>query len=148
MLKRSCILAAVLVAASVGAANAQYPDKGLTFIVPFPPGGASNLIGRAIATEMEKNLGQPITVMNRAGAAGTVGAAEVARAKPDGYTIGILTSTPLLMKPHTAKLPYNLASFDLVCRAFDNPLILTVNANRRSRPSPTSSSRPRRRTAT
>lgn len=127
MLKRAVIVAAAL-AASVGIANAQYPDKGLTFIVPFPPGGASNLIGRAIATEMEKNLGQSITVLNRAGAAGTVGAAEVARAKPDGYTIGILTSTPLLMKPHTTKLPYTLASFELVCRAFDNPLILTVNA--------------------
>ena len=127
MLKRTVIAAAVL-AASVGIANAQYPDKGLTFIVPFPPGGASNLIGRAIAQEMEKNLGQSITVLNRAGAAGTVGAAEVARAKPDGYTIGILTSTPLLMKPHTTKLPYTLASFELVCRAFDNPLILTVNA--------------------
>ncbi len=96
--------------------------------MPFPPGGASNLIGRAIAQEMEKNLGQSITVINRAGAAGTVGAAEVARAKPDGYTIGILTSTPLLMKPHTTKLPYTLGSFELVCRAFDNPLILTVNA--------------------
>ena len=127
MFKRTVLAAAVL-AASVGIANAQYPDKGLTFIVPFPPGGASNLIGRAVAAEMEKNLGQSITVLNRAGAAGTVGAAEVARAKPDGYTIGILTSTPLLMKPHTAKLPYTLASFELVCRAFDNPLILTVNA--------------------
>lgn len=128
MLKRTSLLAVAVFTASVGIANAQYPDKGLTFIVPFPPGGASNLIGRAMAQEMEKNLGQPITVINRAGAAGTVGAAEVARAKPDGYTIGILTSTPLLMKPHTTKLPYTLSSFDLICRAFDNPLILTVSA--------------------
>ena len=127
MLKRSLILAAAL-AVTAGAAQAEYPDKGLSFIVPFPPGGASNFIGRAIATEMATDLDQDITVLNKAGAAGTVGGAEIARAAPDGYTIGILTSTPLLMKPHTAELPYDLSSFDVVCRAFDNPLILTVSA--------------------
>ncbi len=128
MLKKTILAAAVAMTAMTGAAHAEYPEKGLSFIVPFPPGGASNLIGRAIAAEMQKDLGQDITVFNRAGAAGTVGGAEVARADADGYTIGILTSTPLLMKPNTAELPYNLKSFDLICRAFDNPLILTVNA--------------------
>lgn len=128
MLKRSLILAAAVALTAGAAQAADYPDKGLTFVVPFPPGGASNFIGRAIATEMEADLGQDITVLNKAGAAGTVGGADIARAEPDGYTIGILTSTPLLMKPHTAELPYDLSSFDIVCRAFDNPLILTVNA--------------------
>ena len=123
------ILAASVAAACVTALQAAaqtYPDKPLEFIVPFPPGGASNLIGRAIAAAMSEELGEEITVLNRAGAAGTVGASELARAEPDAYTIGILTSTPLLMKPHTTELPYDLSSFSLICRGFDNPLILTV----------------------
>ncbi|MEX5728725.1 tripartite-type tricarboxylate transporter receptor subunit TctC [Rhodovulum iodosum] len=116
-----------LAAVSATPASAQdYPDGPLEFIVPFPPGGASNLIGRAIASAMSEDLGVEITVLNRAGAAGTVGATELSRAEADGYTIGILTSTPLLMRPHTADLPYELSSFELICRGFDNPLILTV----------------------
>ena len=122
------LAAAAVVTMSQAVLAADYPDKGLEFIVPFPPGGASNFIGRAIATELATDLGQNVTVINRAGAAGTVGAAELARAEPDGYTIGILTSTPLMMKPHTTELPYDLSSFSLICRGFDNPLILTVNA--------------------
>ncbi len=129
MIKRSLLLAAAVIAASIGTAGAQqYPDKGLNFIVPYPPGGPSNLMGRAIAKGMEQDLGKPITVINRSGGGGTVGVAEIARSAADGYTIGMAPSTPLLMKPHTTKLPYDISSFDLICRAFDNPLILTVSA--------------------
>lgn len=121
------VCALTMAACSVTSVAAQtFPERSLEFIVPFPPGGASNLIGRAIATSMSEELGQEITVLNREGAAGTVGAADLARADADGYTIGILTSTPLLMRPHTVDLPYDLDSFDLICRGFDNPLILTV----------------------
>ena len=115
---------------SGSAVQAQdYPDRPLEFIIPFPPGGVSNLLGRAIATELSADLGQEITVLNRAGAGGSVGANEIATAEPDGYTIGIMTSTPLLMKPHTHDVPYDLSSFTLICRAFDNPIILTVAAS-------------------
>ncbi len=125
---KSLLTAAAVAVAVTGATAADYPEKNLEFIVPFPPGGASNFIGRAIAKELSADLGREITVLNRAGAAGTVGAAELARAEPDGYTIGILTSTPLVMKPQSTKLPYDLSSFSLICRGFDNPLILTVSA--------------------
>ncbi len=118
-----------LVGIAGSALAADFPTKGVEFIVPYPPGGASNFIGRAIAQAMTKDLGQEVTVLNRAGGAGTVGAAELARKAPDGYTIGLMTSTPLLMKPQTSKLPYDLSSFTLLCRGFDNPLILTVSAS-------------------
>lgn len=121
----ACAVALTVFTITPGSAQ-TYPDRPLEFIVPFPPGGASNLIGRAIASAMAEDLDQDITVLNRAGAAGTVGATELSRAEADGYTIGILTSTPLLMRPHTTDLPYELSSFDLICRGFDNPLILTV----------------------
>lgn len=121
------VLIAAALAATAGVANAQqYPDKNVTFIVPFPPGGVTNLVSRTVATAMEKPLGVSITVVNRAGAAGTIGVAEVAKAAPDGYTIGIATSTPLLLQPHTAKLPYGVDSFDYICKAYNNPMLLAV----------------------
>ncbi|MEX2454159.1 MAG: tripartite tricarboxylate transporter substrate binding protein [Rhodospirillaceae bacterium] len=119
--------AVALLAATSGAAQAQaYPDKNVTFVVPFPPGGVTNLVARTIASAMEGPLGASITVVNRAGAAGTVGTAEVAKASPDGYTIGISTSTPLLLQPHTANLPYGLDSFDYICKAYNNPIVLAA----------------------
>jgi tripartite-type tricarboxylate transporter receptor subunit TctC len=124
------LAAAALVAAGgviAGHAEAQqYPTRSVTFIVPFPPGGVTNLVSRTIASAMEKPLGVSITVVNRSGAAGTIGTADIAKAAPDGYTIGNGTSTPLLLRPHTAKLPYGVDSFDYICKAYNNPLVVAV----------------------
>jgi len=85
------VLAAALAAASVvsaGAAAAQtYPDRPITMIVPFPPGGATDAIARIIQDSMAKALGQPIVIENIGGAGGMIAAAKAARAEPDGYTI-------------------------------------------------------------
>ena len=69
--------------------NAQeaYPSKAITMVVPFPPGGVADIVGRPLAAQMEKVLKQPVVVVNRAGAGGAVGMASVAKAAPDGYTI-------------------------------------------------------------
>jgi putative tricarboxylic transport membrane protein len=84
-------LAAALLAACVlatGAASAQtYPNRPITMLVPFPPGGATDAIARIIQDSMEKSLGQPIVVENIGGAGGMIAAAKAARADPDGYTI-------------------------------------------------------------
>lgn len=125
--KISTLLAAAALVVSAGAAQAQqYPARNLSFVVPFPPGGVTNLVARTIATAMEAPLGVSITVVNRAGAAGTIGSAEIAKASPDGYTIGITTSTPLLLQPHTASLPYGADSFEYICKAYNNPMMLAV----------------------
>src|SRR5512145_212119 len=79
------VLLACLVA---GAAFAQqYPTKPVTMIVPFPPGGVADIVGRPLAAQMEKSLKQPVVVTNRTGAGGAVGMAAVAKSAPDGYTI-------------------------------------------------------------
>ena len=84
---------ALLFAALTAAAQAQtFPSKPIRLICPFPPGGAVDIASRAIAAEMSKTLGQPVTVENRPGAGGNIGGAEVARAAPDGYTMLMTTS--------------------------------------------------------
>src|SRR5687768_7790627 len=69
------------------AAQEAYPSKPVTMIVPFPPGGVADIVGRPLASQMEKALKQPVVVVNRTGAGGAVGMASAAKAAPDGYTI-------------------------------------------------------------
>jgi tripartite-type tricarboxylate transporter receptor subunit TctC len=108
-------------------ANAQgYPDKGISIIVPFSPGGQTDIAGRLLAETLGDVLKQTVTVVNRAGAGGAIGTAAMASAKPDGYELGITASTPLLQKPHMSKTPYSINSFDYVCRVFSNPMVFAV----------------------
>ena len=90
-LTHSTILAALLLALtclSPAAALAQkFPDRPVRLIVPFPPGGSVDFIARAIGPRLAQELGQPVVIENKGGASGTIGTAEVARAKPDGYTL-------------------------------------------------------------
>jgi tripartite-type tricarboxylate transporter receptor subunit TctC len=82
----------VSVAGMVGAAAADYPDRPTTLIVPYPPGGGNDVIARLVAAKMSADLGQPIVIENRGGAGSTIGTRDVARSKPDGYTLLIATS--------------------------------------------------------
>lgn len=96
--RRRHLIVAAAVAAFAGTfpalARADYPDKPIKLVVPFTPGGATDVIGRVIAQKLSVSLGQPVVVENKAGAAGNLGAAFVAKEKPDGYTLllGALTS--------------------------------------------------------
>jgi tripartite-type tricarboxylate transporter receptor subunit TctC len=108
-------------------AQAQnYPEKGVSVIVPFAPGGQTDIASRTLAEALSKVLGQNVTVVNRAGAGGAIGTAEMAAAKTDGYTLGVTASTPLMLKPFVANVPYTVDSFDYVCRVFENPLFFAV----------------------
>jgi tripartite-type tricarboxylate transporter receptor subunit TctC len=99
---------AVLLALLAGPGFAQpYPSKPLRFIVPFPPGGSSDLIARAIAPRMSGRLGQPVVVENRPGAGGMIGVEVVAKAAPDGYTIGLAAAGALSSNVHLyPTMPY------------------------------------------
>ena len=72
---------------SLAPAQAVYPEKSLQLIVPFPPGGASDVVARIIGGELETRLGKPVIIMNRPGGGTTIAAKEVARSAPDGYTL-------------------------------------------------------------
>src|SRR4051812_17892796 len=87
------VLAAVLGAAlpMAGALAQGYPNRAVHYIIPFPPGGTTDIVGRLTADQMSKVLGQPVIVENRGGGGGAIGAEAIAKAAPDGYTIGLAT---------------------------------------------------------
>jgi tripartite-type tricarboxylate transporter receptor subunit TctC len=108
-------LPALLAAALPAAASAQapWPTKPIRMVVTFPPGGSSDIVARLIAPILGERLGQPIVVENRPGAGATIGAAEVARAAPDGYTFMLSNTAPISLSPFMLdKPPYDpLKSF-------------------------------------
>lgn len=111
----------------VGTAQAaDYPAKPVTIIVPFSAGGGTDITTRTLAGPMAEALGVEIVVKNTAGAGGTIGAAETARAKADGYTIGMMPVGPMTTQPHLRRLPYNPDSFDYICQAYSAPSSLVV----------------------
>ncbi len=109
------MLAIGFLTASPGISWADYPDRPITLIVIYSPGGGADLTSRALAKSVEKMLGQPIIVVNKPGAGGIVGASAIAAAKPDGYTIGTTLWAPLTWAPHMQDLPYDpFKSFDFI----------------------------------
>ena len=89
MMRKTCV--ALALAAMLPAAHAAFPDHPITLIVPFPAGGPTDIVGRLAAAKAGEILGQQIVVENRTGASGTIGMTATARAKPDGYTVGLAT---------------------------------------------------------
>jgi tripartite-type tricarboxylate transporter receptor subunit TctC len=103
MLRAAIFLLSVLVA---GQARAAWPEHTVTLIVPFPPGGPTDLLGRLLAAELSPKLGRTVIVENRAGAAGNIGITAGARATPDGYTLTVVTGV-LLINPNVGKVAYD-----------------------------------------
>jgi tripartite-type tricarboxylate transporter receptor subunit TctC len=125
---KSCLagLTAVVLAAMAGPLHAQqpWPSKPVRLVIPFPPGGPTDIIGRAVGRELEKAFGQPFVVENRAGAGGTIGAESVAKAPPDGYTLLIGTLATHGINPALQpKLGYN------VLRDFQHITLLALVQN-------------------
>lgn len=113
------------------AAHAQaWPDRPVTIIVPFPPGGSTDVIARTLAPKLQEKLGGTFIVENKAGATGTIGAGLVKRAAPDGYTLFVSSLGPFVIAPHLLKsVPYDaLKDFDLLTVAVQAPNVLVVPA--------------------
>ena len=126
---RRLLTLAALAFALVAPAQA-WPDKTLTLIVPFPPGGSTDTLARSIGLKMQEKLGQTVIVDNKAGATGTIGAALVKRAAPDGYTVLVSSLGPFVIAPHLLKnVPYDAGKdFDLLTVLVQAPNVLVVPA--------------------
>lgn len=113
MKKRLVLMAFTAIAAGVAItshaqAPSTYPSKTIRFVVPFPAGTAPDVIARILGDHMAKNMGQPVMVDNRPGAAGMIGADNVAKSSADGYTVFMAVNSILAINPHVyAKSPYN-----------------------------------------
>jgi tripartite-type tricarboxylate transporter receptor subunit TctC len=117
--------------ASIANAQADWPTKTITIVVPYAPGGFSDTRFRLLGRKLSEKLGQPVILDNKAGAGGVLGTALVAKAAPDGYTIGVGSFAPLAINPELMKkLPYDVAT-DLVPVILieNSPLILSVAKN-------------------
>ncbi|MCW5729677.1 MAG: tripartite tricarboxylate transporter substrate binding protein [Alphaproteobacteria bacterium] len=101
------IVTALLAATSLAQAQAGYPNKAIKLVVPYNPGGSSDLTTRFIADMAKDILGQPVVVENRPGAGGTIGIGSVASSAPDGYTFSQITASPIIVRPHVANVPYD-----------------------------------------
>ena len=123
------LLAAAVFALVASAADAQYPTKPIKLVVPWPPGGAVDTLGRLIAQTVSEPLGQPIVVDNRAGAAGAIGSDAVAKAAPDGYTLLMGSTTVISINPALQKLPYQPSDFAPITMVAFVPHILVTNAD-------------------
>jgi tripartite-type tricarboxylate transporter receptor subunit TctC len=124
---------ACCVAATGVAAAETYPTRPILLVVPFPPGGVTDLVGRPLAASMEKALQQPVVVNNKPGAAGAVGNAFVATSEPDGYKV-LMTLTSISVIPEADKLfnrkpAYTLEQLTPIARVSADPTVLAVQAS-------------------
>jgi len=127
------ILAACSIAVLSLSATAAFawPDKPITLVVPFPPGGSTDQVARSLSPVMSGALKQTVLIDNRPGATGTIGATSVSRAAPDGYTFLVTSLGPLVIVPHLMKkMPYDAQKdFDTITVAVQSPNVLVVNTN-------------------
>jgi tripartite-type tricarboxylate transporter receptor subunit TctC len=118
-------------AAGPAAADPVFPNRPLTFVVPYPAGGTTDIVARKWGEELGRKLGQPVVVENVAGAGGALGARRVAGAKPDGYTLLVGSVNELVLTPLALKSPqYKSADFRPVMLTYASPVVLLANSQK------------------
>jgi tripartite-type tricarboxylate transporter receptor subunit TctC len=120
--------ASLVLSLAAGAAAADYPDRPIRLIIPFPPGGSNDVVGRLIAKVLSEKIGQQVFVDNRGGAGGLIGTEALAKATPDGYTLGIVSIAHAVNPALHSPLPYDpIKSFEPVSILATGPNVLVVN---------------------
>jgi len=120
------ILAVMATALASGTAMADYPERTISVMVPFIAGGGADVPARFLSAEMEKLLGKSVIVSNVAGAGGTVGATQLSKAAPDGYSLGFMPVGTTTTQPHLKKTSYNADSWAPICMVASGPFYLVV----------------------
>ena len=125
MKKLLCALGATMTLTTAMA----WPDKTVTIVVPFPPGGSTDLIARTLQPKLQEKFGGTFVVENKAGATGTIGAAQVVRSAPDGHTLFVSSLGPFVIAPHLTKVTYDATKdLDYITVAVQAPNVLVVPA--------------------
>jgi len=129
----SSLLALTFAAVSLAVAQEPYPSKPITMVVPFPPGGVADIVGRPLADAMGRALGTPVVIENKAGAGGGIGMGYVAKSKPDGYTV-LLALSSISILPEADKVTgrapmYQFRDFVPIARFTADPTVLAVRAD-------------------
>ena len=110
------------------AQSPSYPTKPIRFVVPYPPGGTTDIVGRGIGAKLTERFGHQVVVDNRGGASTIIGADAVAKSAPDGYTLLLATATTLSINPHVyAKLPYSISDFAPITPATYVPFVIAAH---------------------
>jgi tripartite-type tricarboxylate transporter receptor subunit TctC len=128
---RACLAALLIsIACTNAVAQPTYPNKPIRFVVPFPPGGGTDIVARIVTTKLSENLGVQVLVDNRGGAGGTLGIGVAAAATPDGYTLVLGQTSNLAIGPALyAKLPYDtFRDFTPISLVYEAPLAVSVSA--------------------
>lgn len=120
------IAAAASLGAGPAAAQDAYPSRPLTMVVPFGPGGTSDIMARILERRLTETLGASIVVDNKAGAGGAIGMSQLMRARPDGYTVGLSVIGPEVLQPAIRKTGYTWKDFDHICGTYAVPLMMMV----------------------
>jgi tripartite-type tricarboxylate transporter receptor subunit TctC len=132
-MSRRVVLAFLLLVSNLALAQEGYPARPINMIVPFPPGGVADIVGRPLAAIMEKSLKHPVVVVNRTGAGGALGMREVAKAAPDGYTILMGLSSisifPVSERVNGKQPAYELKDFAPIALVTADPTVLVVRAD-------------------
>jgi tripartite-type tricarboxylate transporter receptor subunit TctC len=127
---RTLLAALTLLLVPVAATAQDFPNKPIRLIVPFPAGGPNDIIARVVGQRMSELIKQPIVIDNRGGQGGVLGTDAVAKAAPDGYTIGIVSASSLVINPTLERVPYDVAKdFAPVTLVTTVPEMLVVASN-------------------
>lgn len=133
MFRRLFLAAGLCAAAGLAAAQGAFPTKPVTMIVPFPPGGLADIVGRPVAEAMSRDLGQPVVVENKGGAGGGIGMAHVAKSPADGYTVLMALSSYSVLPEADSVLGrtqmYSYQSLRPIARITADPVVLAVRAD-------------------
>ncbi len=126
--RAAIVLAAVATSAAAQDATSTYPNKSIRFVVPYPPGGTTDIVARGIGTKLAERFSQQVVIDNRGGASTIIGADAVAKSQPDGYTLLLTTATTMSINPQVNRgLPYTVKDFTPITSAVRVPFMIAAH---------------------